>query len=340
VSRNKYIDRNVNQIGKIRLIFRIILLAYSSLKSKRDDILVMDKNIDNVFNFLEEFIVKYCSIYSRDNFEEKALDAFDEFEEFSTNNLSRERKSLLELLFDSINLMAKNVQREFIKKFFRNSIKLDRMLIAINILNDQESKNIIGENINNINIEDFVESCFMITNIEESVFQALYSENHWEIASALISKIKKHYSEIDITDKNIYYLLYQADLLFALRKNDLNAMQAVDFSQNVYSSREYKIEETKLFYIALHKLDNEQNYSEAKDILRKLLSADTQNTSYGITLFKAGIFDALNPMNIDSINITYNHWTQFLDNLEDKRSVSTLKNREAIEFYGDSRKQT
>jgi hypothetical protein len=332
MSGNRYTDQNHNQIGKCIMIFRIVYLAYTSLKSMRTDIYATGVRINNICDFLEEFIIKYSVIYSIDNFKERRFDVFDDFPAAS---IDRKGKSLLELLFYSVNYMTEIQQVKFIENYFLNSIKLDRMLAAINAIRNGSTNKIVSDYIKKINIEKFVDSCLMITNIEETVFQALYSDQHWEIAGSLISRIKKHYAKRKFNDEQICYLLYQADLLLALRKKDLNAIRSVEFTMEEYYSRKYKIIESKQFYIAIHKIDNENDYSNAVIILKEILLSDPLNTSYGINLLRASVFEALNKEELDTslINISYSNWTKFLNNLGETKEIFIAKNKVDIHFY-------
>jgi hypothetical protein len=329
---NKYTDRNHNQLGKVRLLFRVIYLGYLSLKSMRTDIYASGINIADVCNSLENFTIKYTGFYSVDNFNEKRFDAFDDFP--SVVAIEKKGKSLLELFLNCLNHMKTTVQAELIKGIFLNSIKLERMLAAINIIEDITIKNIISEFIKNIDVEKFVDSCFMITNIEEAVFQALYSEQYWQIAESLISRIKKHYGERKFKGDREHYLIFQADLLLALRKKDLVAIQAVEFPTKTYLPREYKISELKQFFIALHKIDNEKNYAQAINMLKDLLSSGSQNIDYAITLFRASIFESLSCPNIslDSVNTSYNNWINFTNGLGEKKEDILARNRNVINF--------
>ena len=331
-SENKYSDNNHNQMSKATMFLRIVYIAFLSLKSTRTDLFSPEVKIENVCNILEELIVKYTVFFSLDNFDAERLDVFEYNPSIATDETG---KSLLELLFCSMNLININKQTEIINGIFNNSIKLDRMLSAINKLEGKEIKDIIKDYIEKIDIERFVASCFFIDSIEEAVFQALYSEHHWDIAGSLISRIKNHYESKKILDIHANYLVYQADLLLALRMKDLKAIQSVEFKKKEYSHQEYKIDELKRFYIAIHNINNEKNYSDAVKILNDLLSSDPKNTGYGIALFSAYVFNALNQPEIDinQINIDYTNWTNFLNNLGDKKENFIAKNKTEINFY-------
>jgi hypothetical protein len=329
---NRYTKQNHNQIGKFIMFLRIIYLAYISLKSERTDLYSTGVKIVKVCHVLEDIISKYAILYSIDKFEEGRFDVYDDFPFIS---IDKKRKSLVELLFDSLNFLKINTRIELVNKLFSNSIKLERMLLAINVLNNDNVKEIINNYIKNIDIEKFINSCFNITNIEEALFQALYSDQHWKIAGSLISRIKKHYVAKKIQDEQVHYLVYQAELLLALRKKDLKAIQAVEYTKKEYYSSEYKIQELKQFYIAIHIIDNKKDYTKAASILKGLLSSDPHNTNYGLNHFKASIFEALDQvrLNTDKINISYKNWTNFLEDLGDIKEAFISRNIKDINFY-------
>jgi len=331
-SGNRYTEQNHDQIGKVIMFLRIIYLAYLSLKSERTDLFGIGIKINKVCGFLEGFIIKYAIFYSVDKFEEGKFDAYNNF---PSADIYNGRKPLFELLFDSLNNMQIIMQTKLVKNLFSNSIKLERMLSAINILNDDSIKTLISNYIKNIDIEKYIDSCSFITDIENALFQALYNDQHWGIASFLISRIKEHYAKRKIEDEGVYYFLYQADLLLALRKKDLKAIQSVEYPKKDYYSREYKIQELKQFYVAIHMMDNKGDYSKAVNILKGLLSSDPHNTSYGLNHFKACVFEALDQgkLSIDKINILYENWTKFLDNLGDKKGEFVSRNHKDIDYY-------
>ena len=332
VSGDRYTVQNHNQIGKVIMFLRIIFFAYLSLKKERTDLYAIGVKIVKVSDFLERFITKHAIFYSIDKFGKGRVDAYDDF---PSVDMYKREKPLIELLFDSMNYMKINTQTKLVKDLFNNSINLKRMLSAMNIINDVNIKNVISNYIRNIDIEKFVDSCFYITDIENALFQALYNDQHWEIAGSLISRIKEHYATRNIRDEQVHYLLYQADLLLALRKKDLKALQSVEYVKKEYYSREYKIQELKQFYIAIHMMDNKKDYSKAANILKNLLLSDPHNTNYGLNYFKASVFEVLNQakLNIENINISYRNWTNFLDNLEKEKETFISGNIKDINYY-------
>ena len=326
-----YNTQNRNQTGKLIIYLRIIYKAYLSIKNNDSINHFTEINAKSVCDLLEKYIIKHSKFYSVNNLKKSRLDVFTDYPAFINENYA---KPLIELLFDVINNMPEKKQTDIIKNIFSKSIKLDKMLMAINIIKNENVKEIINKKIEKIKISKFIESCFMITSLENAVFEALYNDKHWEIAQILNLKIKEHYNKVKINDEKARYFLYRVDLLTALRKKDIKAIQAVQFSGREYNYKEYKINELKQYFIAVHKIDNEKDYVNAITLLKRLISTDPKNLNYGINILKAAVCEALKnkDVNIELLNESYSIWDEISKNPDDIQKIFISNNNDEIKF--------
>jgi hypothetical protein len=329
VNENEFSIINKIQKEKIQRILRICLMAYLSLKKDRMDIYKNESLLNKIFDIIENFIIDLSLMYSKNNCSKGYIDVFDCFI-YSERNSRYD--TLIVLLFKSVSYMSSEQQGKFISRFFDDSIKLDRMLIAFNLLNDENSKKIVTKYVSNINIDAFIASCFMITDVEEALFEALRSEEHWKIGYELIKKIKGHYSQRKINDDRIYELLYQADLILAYHNSDTNQINAVDTineNSHIYDKRYLAL---KQYYIALNLLDHEKKYEQSSLILKGLASDNSNDVRYNLTYVRSRMFEGLYNSDNKLIMSCYQEWETFLKLLGDKKDQFLSLNQDVVNY--------
>jgi len=165
------------------------------------------------------------------------------------------------------------IQKGFFTRFFDESINLKRMLTAVNIIKSEDVKKVIGSYIEKIDIEKFIDSCFTVTKIEDTLVEAINSERHWHYAEVLIERIKAHYERKNYKDERINFLLYQVELSLAVRNKDFeklkNAQCSIKSNRFHTDDRIYNADKTRRYFTARYYIENDENIALVEALILK-----------------------------------------------------------------------
>jgi hypothetical protein len=335
-SKTRYDYPNKNQYHRIRVMFRILLYSYLNLtKEKIYYGFSIEQQKSAVLN-LENSIAKYAELYSKDDIPNGHIDAFYEF---SALNGLRFNDTILHLFFSALNRFSMETQKRIATNFFAKTTDLKRMLAAINIIEAEEVKKIVVEYIVKIDIEEFIKSCFTVTEWEETLIEAINSEKHWYFAKPLIENIKTHYKKRKYSDEQGDFLLYQVELALALRDKNFEKLKNTKYESRITGVRnENNPEDIKTYFIAQYWLENEKEYDKVINLLKSLSLKDEKNVRYSLLLYKARFLKILDLNRTDLIDqnevmIAYQEWKSFEEKLGDDRNKIIEIHREVILLY-------
>lgn len=308
---DKYDDRNKEQLEKIRIYLKSMLLAYLTISRNKEKYEIDKLPVEDTLTHIENITLEFALKYSVDNLLNAQIDVFSETYRVLGSNLYY--KPLLSLLFECVNYFPNEKREKLVKDFFENTNDIGRMLNAFNIIENKQIKNTISKYIKGIDIEDFIESRFTLTELEATLVDAINSDNHWGLAKPLINRIKKHFEKRSLIQEKVEYFLYEVNMLLALKENNFQKLEsiAVPKEDNYSISNINKGENKKRFFIALFKIYNNKEYDEAILNLKSLLSNENENITYAYHLFHAETLKAKKDRDTQLLRKANDDWQEF-----------------------------
>jgi len=335
-SKNQFDDFNKNQYYRIRVMLRILLYSYLNFKKGEIKYDFTIEQQERITANLEKSIVKYAKLYSKNDIQNNRIDAFYDFSMLNENNFI---DTIIHLLFTALNRFPIDLQKEFVEKFFAETTDLKRMLAAVNNIESEEVNKIVVDYIVKINIDEYINSCFTVTEWEETLIEAINSEKHWYFAESLIKNIKKHYERRKDNGDQINFLFYQVELSLALRNKDFEKLKNVQYHGRKYGTHhEYNLDDIKTYFMALYYIENDTNYNKSINLLNSLLSVDEKNVRYSLLLYRARFLKILKSnetslINHAEINTAWHEWQIFKEKLgKDEGKIIEL-HKESILLY-------
>ncbi len=324
ISENEYNEENQEQHEKIKLYLKSLMIAYETICKNRTAYESEQLPVIDTLCELETLIKFYALKYSCYNLSDNRTDAFDERFRLPENNLYF--LPLTTLLYRSANYFPEDNQIKFFKEFFADSINIERMLKAINILDLKKVKDKISERIKEIEIGDFIKSANWITELEHALIEAVNSEQHWVIAKSLIEEVQKHHIKRKTVDAHFKSFMFEIKLLLAYKEKDWETLFNLEIpkSENIYP-RNFSNEDLKKFYIAIYKTYNDKNYAEGINMLRSLCESHPQNVKYYLYLYCAQTLEANEKGFSKEMIIKANaEWDNFVENLKEEDEKKKL----------------
>ncbi|MDX9805619.1 MAG: hypothetical protein RBT87_07315 [bacterium] len=321
---DKYNEENQEQHEKIKLYLKSLMIAYVSINKNRNFYESEQLPVTDALCELETLIKFYALKYSCYKLPNNRTDAFDERFRLPENNLYF--LPLTTLLYRSANYFAEDKQIKFFKEFFANSIDIERMLKAINILDLKNVKEIISERIKEIKVADFIKSANWITELEQALIEAVNSEQYWAIAKPLIEEVQTHHIKRKTVDAHFNSFMFEIKLLLAYKEKDWGTLFNLEIpkSENIYP-RNFSNENLKKFYIAIYKIYNDKNYTEGINMLKLLSESNPQDVKYSLNLYSAQILEANEKGLSKEIFIKANaEWEKFVENLKEEDEKKKL----------------
>ena len=331
ISSNKYNKQNAEQYEKIKLYLKSLLLGYLSINKSKELYKIDNFSVKETLIELEKIIGSSALTYSVNDLPNKKIDVF--YNNYIDFGNTLDNQTLTSLLFKSINFFKETTLNEFIAVFFSQCTDVGRMLSAINIIESEELKTCISNKINEIKIEDFIDSCNTINELEYILIESVNSINHWELSKPIIKRIQEHIEKVKINNDQTDNFLFNINLLIAFKEKDLLTITNLSVPQKRYSSFEpnHEGKNLKQFYIALHKLYNENNYDDAIRILKLLKLQDAKNIRFAFYLYCAETTKAVKlKMNKALLKQANQVWDKFTDNLKSDEKEMPLEMLETI----------
>lgn len=292
---DKYDDQNKEQIEKIKLYLKSLMIGFISINQKKDLYEFNGLPVNDTLVSLEKQIKELSLKYSIDDLPNKRIDVFNEM--LSVFEYDIYHQHLIFLLYKSINYFKDSTANEFVKFYFASSNDLRRMLTAINILDSKVQRNIISHRISEVKIEEYIDQVFTTTELQYALIEAINSESHWEkFAKPLIDKIQAHFTKVQHHNENREKLLFEVNLLLAYKEKDFNKLNNIDIPQKPHlnQAEDNEMQLIKRFYVAIFKLYNEKNYDEAIKLFNSLWTEYPKNIRYAFHLYQARTLKAIN----------------------------------------------
>lgn len=291
---DKYDRQNREQFEKIKLYIKSLMLGFISINQKKNLYEFSGLPVNDTLVKLEKCIKELSLPYSVDDLPNKRIDVFSE--SLSVFGYDMYHQHLISLLYESINFFKDDTTDEFVKTYFASSNDIRQMLTAINILDSKGQQNIITQRISDVNIAEYIDQVFTITELQYALIEAINSDRHWEkFTKPLIDKIQAHFKKVQHHDANSKNLLFEVNLLLAFKEKDFAKLSAIEVPKKpyVYPSEDKGVLETKKFYVALFKLYNDKNYDEAIKLFNSLWIDNPKNIRYAFHLYQARTLKAI-----------------------------------------------
>ncbi|EDP96390.1 hypothetical protein U8527_09785 [Kordia algicida OT-1] len=327
---NEYSDYNRILFHNIRNFLKILMLGFLTINKDKDKYEINGYPFSSSINKLEESI-KFLSVkYSVNEIHNSRLDVFDQ--KFDWDTYYPNFKGLNELLYSCIYYFEESNKEEFIFNLFEDSNDITRMLSAINILDSKKLEKTISNKLDKININKFLDGVYSLTNLQNTLIEAVNSDDYWELAKPLIDKIKS-YIERKKNDFNTKMLLFEVSLLLAFKEKDIKKMMEIAIPEKEYSINKIntKGNNLKKFFISIFELYNNKNHERAIEILKLLLTNETNNIRFAFQLYRAETIQAFNSSDIAQLKGIKHEWENFITQLSDNDKKGLIYYSESID---------
>lgn len=284
-AKERYEDENREEKVKIRHFLTSLTIAYITINSKKSQYEIEGLPVSEVVAKLKEWIIEYFLRFNTNDIANGRIDVMDDT--FTFSKYSPYQHDLHNLLYQSLNYFDNEEREDFIKELYHNSIELGQMLSAMNIIESSTTRTIISELINNMNVDDFLDTRRTVTEYENALIEAINSDTHWELAKPLIEKVVAHFEKRRYRQAETENFIFRINLLLAFKEKDFVKLCGLEVPKKQYAvypdNKELQLE--KKFYLALFKLYNDKEYGGAADLFRGLLSEDPKNVTYAYYLY-------------------------------------------------------
>lgn len=318
-----YDDQNREQIVKLKLHIKSLLLGFLKINESKSKYEVEGLPVAETIERLEVLIKKYAIVYSTLNLSNSQVDIFND--QYASFGYDLYYQHMSDLLYKSIVYFDEESQKEFTKEYFSSNSDISRLLGAINIIGDKDLQNIIAERIEKLNVQDYIAQRMMATDLEYALVGAVNSEYHWSLAEPLLTKLEQHSKRVGKVDINTQNFYFEINLLLAFKQKDFKKLNELVVPPKQYAVSTYNEygERIKLFFIALHKLYNEKNYTEGIKLFGELLIEDPKNIRYAFHNYCAQTLKSA--PNDKALLIQANHeWETFLSKLSTEEKKAGL----------------
>ena len=272
-------DWNRSQTYKLRLLMRILLIAYSKINENGAYYENVGFNIKEVQNILERKIV-YIAINSNNSNFEKAeygifSDSFESIPNVNTNLFSR--------LGEISNFFSQENRRKLIDSFLKSEDAFEKFMELYNLLFFEGDRQYLKEKLDNISPKKYIENAHWLPQLENALIQAMNSDVFTEQAEEILNYYEKIAETRFKNDENKRNFIYRIKLLLAYRHN--NKCELLNI--NVPEKRSYistfnkEVENQKTFYLSLFDL-KEKNFSDALKKLKNLTVSEPSNVEFFI----------------------------------------------------------
>src|SRR5690606_2360466 len=168
-----------------------------------------------------------CAVkYSLDKTDQSRIDVFSDHYDWINGNNPYYRP-LTTLLYESLNYFPLDQATEFFTLFFKESKELDRMLSAMNIIENNHIRKVLAEQIRKVDIRDYIRSRFSVGQLEQALINAVNSADFFDLAEPLMEKIESHIGNRKTQSVEKKDLLYRVKLLLALKRRDMKALESI-----------------------------------------------------------------------------------------------------------------
>jgi len=322
-------SHNLREVNKLKTFLKSFLLAFIGISSKTNEYEVEQLPVSNTIKKLKSWIEYFSTAYSIDDILKSKVNLFDEKLNIFTKDLHYQ--SIPTLFFKALNIFDVKHSKKILKIFFDKSIDIGNMVTSINIFDSKVLRSTVAESISKINIENYIDSRFTVTELQETLIEVINSDDHWKIAVPLIDRIKDHLKKYDRSNEHLAYLLYNVDLLLAFREKNLKNILDLEAPKEKYiiQNKDEKAENLRKFFIGLHHLHNEKNFDKAI-LFFELISSHEESVRYSFHLFRAQTLKAVKNKDQKLLGSSFHHWENISKSFRDKGDNEFLSLKFAI----------
>ena len=333
-----YDSFNREQLTKIKVWLKSMMLAFLSVYKQKAANEADGLPAEEFLKKAEPLIAGYALEISKKGINKAG---FNIFEETNTQFADGQyQEPMIRLLFRCLNHFSVTSQANFINSFFQDSVNLGLMLSAVNTVLDPVLIQLISKKIEAVDIEAFFKASAFVTELQDTLIDAVNSKGHWALAKPLIERIQRHYKAIKYDDFNITEFLFEVSVLVHFKEKDMQALEALALPSGKHRSAEQNrwAGDIKKYYVALYHLYNSKDYDSAGQLLKSLLSSDTKNLRYAFYLYQSRILKAIGTDTPDKNLILHarKEWEDFVakpDNSHTGVLVDFSEQIEGSNFY-------
>lgn len=331
----KYDDANQREADKLRFFLKTLLLAYLDIHPRQSRLELEGLPVNETLTWLESTIEQIATQYSQDDL---AAGRIDLFEESLSLGHDAHWVSLTALLYRCLNLFKSESRRQFLERFFDQSLELGRMLAAINLLDSQELREAVAEKIDQTNLDDFIKSKHTVTDLEETLIEAINSSTHWQaFAEPLLQRVQRHFKDRGYRNER-QNLLFEIELLLLYKRKDGDHLKgiAIPTLPEHLSRQKDQLGRLKEFFLSLHLLYNEHQFDNAIPMLERLLAYEPSNIRYAFQLYRARTLQAISSTPITTagrslLQRAQQDWETFVGKLSEEQKKINAGWLEAVD---------
>lgn len=288
-----YSQKNQEEIQKIRPYIKFLILAQIGVTKNKTQLELLGFDVIELLKKLEDKIIYYSLQYSINKLEENKINVFRDSSTFFDGNFYNQ--ALSSMLFVAVNNFAVKKKKSFISDFLSQNNDLSTMLEARNKIDGTDIKKIISDKISAINVDSYIESRFHLSELEDALIESINSETHFDIATSVLHRIEQHMEKVKMNTEQSRNFIYRIKLLLAFKQKNIEELKNIPVPKpdSTFSKIGSENERRKAFYIALHKLYNENNYEEAINSLEALHSQENKNVDFAFHLYRAKTLNAI-----------------------------------------------
>jgi hypothetical protein len=332
-----YGDKNNDQYNRIRLLLKAI--SYGIIQIQRDKTklhlwgLETDKLLDTFYSDLENLAFRFCI----DDLKENSINAFNERYYFHSKGLHY--NSLTQTVFSALNYRSDDENLPFLKRFIKKNNNLGLLLTISHSLKSNNVHSIISDEIRKISLDDFITNSSSTNDWKEAMIDSINSTYHFKLAAPLLDKLEAHYERVSHKDENDERIFYEVKLLYAFRNKDLEAINKVSPPTNPYTASHYNqpSHDKKTFFIGLHQLYNENDYSAAIKVFEGLISRSPVDFEYNYRMFHAKTMKSIKESDDLGVAEAFEAWQKYLSDNKEKsnetKSLQSIVSLTSIHYY-------
>lgn len=304
-NEDEYQDQNKEQKQKLIMLFKILCIAYLSLKKKNQYIKETELSITQL---LEGWIFSLSIKHNLNNINESRINIFEFPLPIFSKKTNDHEKSPRSLLFDYVNSLNEKKAALFIMAFFKNSIDINMMIECTNKISHPSSKGLLKNFIKQVDLDNFLNSVHFITEIENTTVNAVNSEESWEIAKPLLEKVKRHYISRKHDINNMENFADEIELLISYKEKNIDNLNKFKNSKSIIT------QEKAIYYHALHLTYNEKNHQKSEEILNYLCKRETPLIEHKFQLLRVKLIQK-NISRQEKLD-AFDAWTSFAEKTE------------------------
>lgn len=320
----EYSDLNLETKAKLKFFLKSLALGISEIHRYRTQFSNSFQGIDALLNelttILEQLTIQHCIT----DLENQRLNVFaDITASFNTNIY---HVSTIKLVFGALNKSEDARLISFHKKLLEDNHDLLFLLTIINLTESQSVVNVITEKINEIDVDQFIDSVVNVDQWKNAIIEALHSSDHFELAIPIIPKIEAWLQKVSIPREEYSNFIFRTKLMLAFKQKNAQGIIQLERPKKEYVSLspDY-LEEQRKYYLALHWGYNDNNYVKAESIFQELISNNPSDTDSRYNIFHLGTLQNIQSGNSLELYRLKSEWEQFVQNAEELAVENELK---------------